>query len=984
MTVKSLSVVGGDPRFSFQVVEGSPISPGEKSLVGKVVFNPSVGCQELEDCYAGFNHTSKFGHPWYLGLALPLNLWEMDLSIVHTLWSRMRAAALTNASKFNVTLSLDTSEVRGFHFSARAALSWPILCLDPVLKFPLTQIGNSSVDEILLFNPSEETILVHIVPMSSYPNVMNILPHTPNRIEVGIDELSIPDPEDSTTFQILSVTDADEPHTALEKFGEDFLEKFGIGVAPNTYPIVLEPGQGAKITVMFTPKDTSKVHSSVLFIRNNLTGVETIDVYGRGAIGDFKFGNRRAGSTIHAFDVTEKHLKDCDKEPVSHTNSLPNLTVKRPFTARNTGEVPLWVTGFEIDGYPCEGYGFKVLDCDPFELAANDSKRINIAFTPDFTLARITRTLTMKTSLSSIPGKGDVKYQLAATVPAHLLAICAKSLPRPKWEGYLYGLLVTLMVLSLLCILVAALVESDRILRYCYIISTHTANQVPENAKLLDLRQVARLTLQECAERERSVSPNQMISTPRNSKKVECSTPDLKNTQPLSPELSRFSGFLSIITQSFPSINRAFFTQQSATDSVAVSSEDTDDKELDTSKTNTPISKKKKSAQIQPDAGVTSTSKKNKKAKVIEVVKPRPKISPQSSVIDDLETSSTTTESSNPEELTEPIPKVAPNINSETPSVQESGKKKKAKKNKIEDQQTVKETKPSITKPKKVVEKRDSKIDKQDKLKISPKPSRETSVKPVSPPPTTPPVVKKQEAKVKGVPKEGGDLRRQQSLPTYDKPPRLQQPRHESPSGFPQSQTQPLEGFPTITLPKADPPRAIIYPEVKRENPVNQFGAIGCKVPVSSTLSWNDQGPSQLGLSPVQSLMNPPTARGLSMMQELQAERRKREEAFRRSQWPGFGPEPQVPGARRDYLESLWDPPANPNPHGMWGTLGQNVWPSTVLQNPSCAQGKPEEVDHERFGLDPLTLSSIWNAANKKERDQNTWSSTLFNNNKDL
>ena len=155
MTVKSLSVVGGDPRFSFQIEEGTSINPGQKSLVGKVVFNPAVGCRELEDCYAGFNHTSKFGHPWYLGLALPLNLWEMDLSIVHTLWARMRAAALTNAAKFNVTLSLDTSEVRGFHFSARAALSWPILCLDPVFKFPLTQIGNSSRGEILLFNPSK-------------------------------------------------------------------------------------------------------------------------------------------------------------------------------------------------------------------------------------------------------------------------------------------------------------------------------------------------------------------------------------------------------------------------------------------------------------------------------------------------------------------------------------------------------------------------------------------------------------------------------------------------------------------------------------------------------------------------------------------------------------------------------------------------------------------------------------------------------------
>merc|ERR1712105_438517 len=38
--------------------------------------------------------------------------------------------------------------------------------------------------------------------------------------------------------------------------------------------------------------------------------------------------------------------------------------------------------------------------------------------------------------------------------------------------------------------------------------TTHTTNQVPENAKLLDLREVARLTLEEVAERERSCSPS--------------------------------------------------------------------------------------------------------------------------------------------------------------------------------------------------------------------------------------------------------------------------------------------------------------------------------------------------------------------------------------------------------------------------------------------------------------------------------------------
>ena len=49
-------------------------------------------------------------------------------------------------------------------------------------------------------------------------------------------------------------------------------------------------------------------------MRNNLTGLDVVDLVGTGATGEIKFGNRKAGSTIHAFEMTEKHLKDCDSK----------------------------------------------------------------------------------------------------------------------------------------------------------------------------------------------------------------------------------------------------------------------------------------------------------------------------------------------------------------------------------------------------------------------------------------------------------------------------------------------------------------------------------------------------------------------------------------------------------------------------------------------------------------------------------------------
>ena len=526
----------------------------------------------------------------------------------------------------------------------------------------------------------------------------------------------------------------------------------------------------------------------------------------------------------------------------------------------------------------------------------------------------------------------------------------------------------------------------------------------------MDLREVARRTLEEFAERERSSSP------------ASPSPPlDLINTPAPAPSrflwwptaiLKYLYGFLKRPT--LPSLGpRSPTPPQQPNPRRSVDERPVSESSV-SSKASSPRSKKKSPETEQPTPPTTAKKKKQNKsseASSSPATKPnRPKISAQSSVNEDLDASSTTTESSNPEEISDNIVAKVVNLNSDLPVFSASGGadssgKKKKKKNKVEEQPPppAKESKPMQTKPKKVLEKQDSKPDKPEKLSRS---SPKFEVKSASPVPATPPpVVKKQEAKVKGVPKENTDLRRQQSLPTYDKPPRMQQSRHESHSGFPSPPNQPLDGFPPPTTPRADPPRAIIYPELKRDNPVNQFGAIGCKVPVNQVNSWSDSfsgPPSHLAISPPSRVNNvagsphglitsPPG--GISTMAELQAERRLREEFHhRRIQWPGFGPEPGGPvRGGGSYIESLWDPPTGtsghqqpPPPAGRWGsigTIGQNVWPSSVLQSQVYTardKGAEGEVPGG-YGIDPLSISSIWTAVpNKNERDSNTWSSALF------
>lgn len=170
----------------------------------------------------------------------------------------------------------------------------------------------------------------------------------------------------------------------------------------------------------------------------------------------------------------------------------PNLTVKRSFTARNTGELPIDIHGFYINGLYCEGYGFKVLNCAPFKLNPNATKKIEIAFTPDFTLSRIERELLILTSLGTdtvhvegVNESGMARLSLLTTVPAHTLEACASAITRPSWERPVQLAAISLSTILLICILAISFLEADRILRGTLVNLSKGPIQPPLDLRLL-------------------------------------------------------------------------------------------------------------------------------------------------------------------------------------------------------------------------------------------------------------------------------------------------------------------------------------------------------------------------------------------------------------------------------------------------------------------------------------------------------------------
>ena len=141
--------------------------------------------------------------------------------------------------------------------------------------------------------------------------------------------------------------------------------------------------------------------------------------------------------------------------------SQPLLTVRRQFKIKNSGLTSVYVRGFDIEGSECEGYGFRVLNCDGFSLAPDEQRDVDIAFTPDFTLSLLSRTLSVRSSLGG--DAATLNYTIEASVPYHMLAVCSQALPRPAWEPYLFYSLNSFMVFVLVCVAVAIYTESDRV-----------------------------------------------------------------------------------------------------------------------------------------------------------------------------------------------------------------------------------------------------------------------------------------------------------------------------------------------------------------------------------------------------------------------------------------------------------------------------------------------------------------------------------------
>uniref|UniRef100_A0A5F9C9X7 Transmembrane protein 131 n=1 Tax=Oryctolagus cuniculus TaxID=9986 RepID=A0A5F9C9X7_RABIT len=442
--IQQIRSLSEDVRFYYKLLRGNKedLEPGKKSKIANIYFDPGLQCGD--HCYVGLPFLSKSEPKVQPGVAMQEDMWDADWDLHQSLFKAWMGIKESSGHRLSAIFEVNTDLQKNIVSKVTAELSWPSILSSPRhLKFPLTNTNCSSEEEITLENPADVPVYVQFTPLAFYSNPSVFVDKLVSRFN-----LSKVAKIDLKTLEFQVYRNSAHPLQSSTGFTEGLSRHLILN-------LILKPGEKKSVKVKFTPVYNRTV-SSLIIVRNNLTVLDAVMVQGQGTTENLRVAGKLPGpGSSLRFKITEALLKDC-------TDSLklrePNFTLKRTFKVENTGQLQIHIEAIEISGYSCEGYGFKVVNCQEFALSANASRDIIILFTPDFTASRVIHELKFVTTSGS-----EFVFILNASLPYHMLATCAEALPRPNWELALYIIISGIMSALFLLVIGTAYLEAQGI-----------------------------------------------------------------------------------------------------------------------------------------------------------------------------------------------------------------------------------------------------------------------------------------------------------------------------------------------------------------------------------------------------------------------------------------------------------------------------------------------------------------------------------------
>ncbi|NWI99611.1 TM131 protein, partial [Crypturellus undulatus] len=442
--IQQLRSLSEDVRFYYKRLRSNKedLEAGKKSKIANIYFDPGLQCGDY--CYVGLPFLSKSESKIQHNLAMQEDTWDSDWDLHENLYRGWMEIKENSSHRPNAVFEVDTDLQKQVRLKVTAEMAWPSVLSSPRhVTFPLTNTNSSSEEDIFLENPADVPVYVQFLPIALYSNPSTFVDKLSERFN-----LSKPTNFNLRTLEFQVFRNSVQP---LQSAGGP-----AKGLARHSVlSLILKPGERKSVKVKFTPV-LNKTVSSLIVIRNNLTVIDAIMVQGQGTTESLRLAGKPPGSgSSLRFKITEALLRDCSEKMKLRE---PNFTLRRTFKVENTGQLQINVKSMEISGYTCEGYGFKVVNCQEFALSANASKDIVILFTPDFTASRVIRELKFITA-----GGSEFVFVLNASLPYHMLATCAEALPRPNWELALYIIISGIMSVLFLLVIGTAYLEAQGI-----------------------------------------------------------------------------------------------------------------------------------------------------------------------------------------------------------------------------------------------------------------------------------------------------------------------------------------------------------------------------------------------------------------------------------------------------------------------------------------------------------------------------------------
>ncbi|VDO14262.1 unnamed protein product, partial [Haemonchus placei] len=324
------------------------------------MFLPETPCSH-DYCYLGLPLHTTDGQWFVHGLTLPANLAEVDSYLYKKQRARFDNLVKNGKHRVNTTVIIDTDRAKNIQIESTAEMIWPRLLTRNSVHFPLTALGNFTIVNLTLANPTSVPIAVQVIPLVIYPDADAVVEFfrehliTPLTAEVEMNETLMFSLRDTELFTL-------KPDSPVPRLREELEAAIPQTVPRFTLSLLLKPHMKVRLRLGFLPSDYT-LRSSLLLIRNNLTVIEPVVVYGRGARIGMRVENMEARSKQPLlFEIRHDHLSDCNNPKRLMHKLSSTLTVRRPFSVMNSGEVPFTVVNMSINGVPCENRGFRILN----------------------------------------------------------------------------------------------------------------------------------------------------------------------------------------------------------------------------------------------------------------------------------------------------------------------------------------------------------------------------------------------------------------------------------------------------------------------------------------------------------------------------------------------------------------------------------------------------------------------------------------------